>query len=52
MDKSLFASEVGPPRNPGFHDEMALICGPEPMDRTVNEVFLEMGWADDDLLFF
>ncbi|KFH44580.1 Nitrate reductase [NADPH]-like protein [Hapsidospora chrysogenum ATCC 11550] len=52
MDKSLFASEVGPPRNPEGHDEMVLICGPEPMERTVKEVFLEMGWADDDLLFF
>ena len=52
MDKSLFASEVGPPSNAEARDEMVLICGPEAMERTVREVFREMGWSENDLLFF
>lgn len=52
IDKSLFTNEVGPPRNPGAGDEIVLICGPEPMEKTVKEVFTEMGWKENDLLFF
>lgn len=32
--------------------EMVLVCGPEPLERSVREVFGEMGWKTEDLLFF
>lgn len=50
MDKKLFDSEVGPPSKE--RDELVMVCGPEPMERSVREHFVEMGWRDEDLLFF
>lgn len=49
MNKELFEDEVGPPKS---SDEMVLICGPEPMEKTAKEVLLGMGWSESDLLFF
>lgn len=31
---------------------MALICGPEAMEKSVHQALLEIGWKDDELLFF
>lgn len=50
MDKPLFEREVGGP--PDERDVMVLICGPESMEKTVRKIFNEMGWRDEDLLFF
>lgn len=33
-------------------DSMALICGPEPMEKATHKALLEQGWKDEDLLFF
>lgn len=53
MDRALFDREVGPPRShEASGDELVLVCGPEPMERSVRENFIEMGWKDEDLLFF
>jgi nitrate reductase (NAD(P)H) len=52
MDEAFLSSEVSPPPHLGGNDQMVLICGPEPMEHTVHDVFLRMGWSEDDLLFF
>lgn len=31
---------------------MALICGPEPLENAVHGYLKDMGWAEDDILFF
>ena len=62
MDRALFESEVGPPPSPpprcdGDDDDvvggdLVLVCGPEPLEKSVREVFTDMGWKEDDLVFF
>ena len=36
----------------GHGDAMVLICGPEALEKSVHQALLEIGWKDDDLLFF
>ncbi|KAI7126270.1 Nitrate reductase [Hortaea werneckii] len=36
----------------GAGDAMVLICGPEPLEKSVHEALLELGWRDEDMLFF
>ena len=31
---------------------MVLICGPEPLERSVHAALLEIGWKEDEMLFF
>jgi nitrate reductase (NAD(P)H) len=31
---------------------MVLICGPEPLEKSVHAALLEIGWSEDDMLFF
>lgn len=50
MDRSLFESKVGPPPEDG--QALVLICGPETMEKSVQDIFTGMGWKDEDLLFF
>ena len=33
-------------------ETMVLICGPKPLEKSCHEALREMGWKDDDLLFF
>ena len=33
-------------------EAMVLICGPEALEKAAHEALLEIGWKDDDLLFF
>ncbi|KAK5118752.1 hypothetical protein LTR85_007958 [Meristemomyces frigidus] len=33
-------------------DAMVLICGPEALEKAAHQALLEMGWKDDDMLFF
>ena len=33
-------------------DAMVLICGPEPLEKSVREALLEVGWSEDEMLFF
>lgn len=36
----------------GENEAMVLICGPEAMEKSAHKALLELGWKDDDLLFF
>ena len=36
----------------GAGEAMVLICGPEALEKSVRQALLEIGWKDDDLLFF
>jgi ferredoxin-NADP reductase len=31
---------------------MVLVCGPEPMERTVREALFEGGWKAEEMIFF
>ena len=33
-------------------DTMALICGPEALEKSVHQALKEQGWADEQILFF
>jgi nitrate reductase (NAD(P)H) len=33
-------------------DEMVLICGPETLEESVHKILNDLGWKDEDLLFF
>lgn len=50
MNKALFESRVGGPPNDG--GALVLMCGPESMEKSVHQTLTEMGWKDEDLVFF
>ncbi|KAK5653864.1 hypothetical protein OQA88_7788 [Cercophora sp. LCS_1] len=50
MDRALFDREVGGP--PEERDTMVLVCGPGTMESSVKRIFADMGWEDEDILFF
>jgi nitrate reductase (NAD(P)H) len=33
-------------------EELVLICGPETLEKSVHGFLNDMGWKDEDLLFF
>lgn len=47
IDKELLNEFVVPK-----HGSVALICGPEAMEKSVRKVLLEMGWKESNLVFF
>lgn len=51
MDKVFFEQEVGPCKTVNGED-LVLICGPEALQASIHTAFTDMGWKDDDLLFF
>lgn len=51
VDAQMIKELVGPEvREQG--NAMALVCGPESFEKSVHASLLEMGYSDDDLLFF
>lgn len=50
MDKALFESKVGSPTGDG--KSLLLICGPGSMETSVQKIFKDLGWTDDDMLLF
>ncbi|PNY23972.1 Nitrate reductase [Tolypocladium capitatum] len=50
MDKALMEAEIGPCKKAGT--DMVLICGPEAMEKSVQETLSGLGWTDEDILFF
>ncbi|KAI5466568.1 hypothetical protein BGZ63DRAFT_368922 [Mariannaea sp. PMI_226] len=52
MNKALYEKEVGSPKPSDEGEELALVCGPGPMEKGVKEIFLGMGWKEDNLIFF
>ncbi|KAK8091060.1 hypothetical protein PG994_000565 [Apiospora phragmitis] len=51
IDSGLLEKEVGPCADPGC-DDLVLICGPEPMEKSVHAILSKLGWKDEDLMFF
>ncbi|KAI1635414.1 nitrate reductase [Biscogniauxia mediterranea] len=51
MGRELFEKEVGPRRHANGA-ELVLVCGPPGLEESVREIFTDMGWKGDDLLFF
>lgn len=51
VGKQLLEEEVGTceARN---GEELVLVCGPEALEKSVHGSLSEMGWKDDDLMFF
>lgn len=50
MDRTLFEREVGRPSEE--RNTLVLVCGPEGMESAVRKDFREMGWDEEDLVFF
>jgi nitrate reductase (NAD(P)H) len=51
VGKELLEKEVGRCENKEG-EELVLICGPEALEKSVHRVLNQMGWKDEDLLFF
>ncbi|KAI1398331.1 hypothetical protein F4819DRAFT_37291 [Hypoxylon fuscum] len=51
INKELIEKEIGP-RNSGGVEDLVLICGPGPLEKSVHSILKAMGWNDDDLFFF
>jgi nitrate reductase (NAD(P)H) len=51
VGKELLEKEVGT-WEAGNGKELVLICGPESLEKSVHGFLGEMGWRDEDLLFF
>ncbi|EFX05421.1 nitrate reductase [Grosmannia clavigera kw1407] len=57
MDAAFFQREVGQPRpatasNSSDNNVLVLVCGPEPMEASVRQIFLDMGWSKENMHFF
>jgi nitrate reductase (NAD(P)H) len=53
VDRPLLSSEIGPPRPSNQNGgDMVLICGPSSLEESVHEILLDIGWREEDLLFF
>ncbi|KAI0380098.1 hypothetical protein F5Y04DRAFT_258302 [Hypomontagnella monticulosa] len=51
MNRELLEREIGPCQNTNGED-LVLICGPEPLEKSVHSILNDMSWKDEDLLFF
>ncbi|PMD23142.1 putative nitrate reductase [Hyaloscypha hepaticicola] len=51
ISKELLEKEVGVCRAQNG-EELVLICGPEALEKSVHGILNDMGWKDEDLLFF
>ncbi|PMD47365.1 hypothetical protein L207DRAFT_478405 [Hyaloscypha variabilis F] len=51
VSKELLEKEVGACREQNGQ-ELVLICGPETLEKSVHGFLNDMGWKDEDLLFF
>lgn len=54
VDEAFLSEKVGAPPSLGEDagEDMVLVCGPEPMEKSVKTIFGKMGWGDSQLLFF
>jgi nitrate reductase (NAD(P)H) len=52
LSQALYEKEVGRPASNDTGDELVLVCGPGPMEKSAREIFSSMGWKEDDLIFF
>lgn len=51
MGRELLEKEIGPCQGVNGED-LVLVCGPEPLEQSVRSILTDMGWKEDDLLFF
>ncbi|KAM5348483.1 hypothetical protein ACJ41O_008307 [Fusarium nematophilum] len=52
LNQALYEKEVGRPAVSEEGDELVLVCGPGPMEKSAREIFLGMGYKEDNLVFF
>nr|AEO00942.1 nitrate reductase [Colletotrichum lindemuthianum] len=52
IDAAFLETEVGARRSDSDGEELVLVCGPEPLEKSVRSTLLDLGWKGDDLLFF
>ncbi|TDZ65180.1 Nitrate reductase [Colletotrichum trifolii] len=52
IDAAFLEKEVGARRINSDGEELVLVCGPEPLEKSVRSTLLDLGWKGDDLLFF
>ena len=50
VGKELIGKEIGKCTKEG--EELVLVCGPEALEKSVHGILNELGWNDNDLLFF
>lgn len=50
FDKSVISREVGPPRGPETGSDMAVICGPEGMEKAAEAALLGMQWTSKNIV--
>jgi len=50
VGKELLEKEVGKCSNDG--EQLVLVCGPESLEKSVHRFLGELGWQDQDILFF
>lgn len=52
LDRALYEKEAGRPMKRADGEDLVLVCGPPAMEKSAREIFLELGWKEDDLIFF
>lgn len=50
--QALYEKEIGKPIASEEGEDLVLVCGPEPMEKSAREIFLGMGKDEDSLVFF
>ncbi|KAI1779704.1 hypothetical protein F4818DRAFT_437009 [Hypoxylon cercidicola] len=51
INKELLEEEIGPCKTVNGED-LVLICGPEPLEKSVHSILKALSWKDEDVLFF
>ncbi|KAF3055688.1 Nitrate reductase [NADPH] [Daldinia childiae] len=51
INKELLEREIGSCKSTNGED-LVLICGPEPLEKSVYSILKDLGWKDEDVLFF
>ncbi|KAI1266068.1 nitrate reductase [Xylariaceae sp. FL1019] len=51
IDRDMIVKEIGESREPGAED-MVLVCGPKPLEESVRNIFTDLRWKEEDMIFF
>lgn len=51
INKELLEREIGSSKSTNGED-LVLICGPESLEKSVHSILKDLGWKDEDMLFF
>jgi nitrate reductase (NAD(P)H) len=52
IGRALLEREIGHLKRGEKRKALVLICGPDAMEKSVHKALNEMGWTDDELIFF